>query len=113
MFEQIPETAYGMRKRIQFIYGELEQRISEIGKDKSELKILDVGCGTGEFITIPLGCLGVSVLGIDTHLPSIEYARKKNPFKDVTFECISIDELSDPQFDLIICSEVLEHLENP
>lgn len=113
MFEQIPETAYGMRKRIQFIYGEIEKRIGKIDKDKRGIKILDVGCGTGELITIPLGFLGVNILGIDINLPSIEYAKGKNPFENVTFECTSVKELADSQFDFIICSEVLEHLKNP
>ena len=110
MFEQIPETSYGLRKRIQFIYAEIEKRI---GKDKRGTKILDIGCGTGELITTPLGSLGVSTLGIDIHLPSIEHAKGKTPFENVTFECTSINELAGPQFDFIICSELLEHLENP
>ena len=113
MFEQIPETSYGMRKRIQFIYGEIEKRVSKIDKGKREIKILDIGCGTGELITIPLGSLGVSVLGVDIHLPSIDYAKRKNPFENVRFECTSVNKSTDQQFDFIICSEVLEHLEDP
>ena len=114
MFEEIPETPYGINKRIRFIYGEIEKRIKKSSVNyKEEIKVLDIGCGTGELITIPLGSLGVSVLGIDTHLPSIEYARKKNTFDNVQFECISLDELAGQQFDFIICSEVLEHLSEP
>jgi len=112
VFEYIPETPYGMRKRIQFIYEEIEEKIRDI-PDKQSIKILDVGCGTGEFITIPLGSLGATVLGIDIHLPSIEHARKKNHLKNVRFECTSIDRLSNQQFDFIICSEVLEHQFEP
>ncbi|MBA7502442.1 Ubiquinone biosynthesis O-methyltransferase, mitochondrial [subsurface metagenome] len=113
MFEQIPETPYGIKKRIQFVYGEIEKRISNLNRDRKEIKILDIGCGTGELITIPLGHLGASVLGIDIHPPSIYYANRKNPFENVRFECISVDKLADQQFDFIICSEVLEHLEDP
>lgn len=112
MFEQISETPYGIRKRIQFIYREIEKKISN-AKDKRKIKILDIGCGTGELITIPLGSLGVNCIGVDTHLPSIEYAKRKNPFENVKFKCTSVDKLADQQFDFIICSEVLEHLEDP
>lgn len=112
MFEEIPETPYGMNKRIRFIYGEIEKRIRN-SKDRREIKVLDIGCGTGKFITIPLGSLGVTILGIDTHLPSIEYARKRNPFENIQFECMPVEELAGQQFDFIICSEVLEHLNEP
>lgn len=112
MFEDIQEDPMGMRKRIQFIYRELDKRISG-AKDKGQIKLLDIGCGTGEFVTIPLGNLGVRILGIDTHLPSIEFARKRNTFKNVTFKCTQVDTLSRQRFDGIICSEVLEHLEDP
>lgn len=52
-------------------------------------------------------------MGIDIHSPSIGYAKKKNPFENVQFECTTVDKLADQQFDIIIYSEVLEHLEDP
>jgi len=112
MFEEIPQNPTAMRKRIQFIYREIEQKIGN-SRDGEQCKILDIGCGTGAFVTMPLGRLGVSVLGIDIHLPSIAWAIKQNPFPNVSFECTTIEDLADNQFDVIICSEILEHLENP
>lgn len=112
IFEEIHETPYGIKKRMGFIYGEIAQRINNV-EARNKMRVLDIGCGTGELITIPLGSLGINVLGIDIHLPSIEYARRKNPFENVRFECISVEELADQQFDFIICSEVLEHLSQP
>ncbi|MBA7691237.1 Ubiquinone biosynthesis O-methyltransferase [subsurface metagenome] len=112
MFKEIPETPYAMRKRIQFIYGEIEKRIRNV-EDRAKIRILDIGCGTGEYITIPLGRLGATITGIDTHQPSIEHARQRNPYENVHFQCVSVDELSDQQFDFVICSEVLEHLGEP
>ncbi len=112
MLDEIQETPYGIKKRLQFIYGEITKRLNNV-EDKSKIRVLDIGCGTGDLITIPLGSLGVTVLGIDMHLPSIEHAMKKNPFKNVQFEHMPIEELADQQFDFIICSEVLEHLSAP
>jgi 2-polyprenyl-3-methyl-5-hydroxy-6-metoxy-1,4-benzoquinol methylase len=112
MFEDIHETPYGVRKRIQFIYEEIEKRIRNI-ENRSKIKILDIGCGTGDYITIPLGSLEASIIGIDTHLPSIEHARRRNSYPNIQFQCVSIDELGNNQFDFIICSEVLEHLHEP
>lgn len=82
-------------------------------KDKNQVRILDIGCGTGELVTSHLGSLGASVLGIDLHLPSIERAWMKNTFDNVEFECVSIDKLADRRFYVIICSELLEHLDDP
>ncbi|MFC2071758.1 class I SAM-dependent methyltransferase [Chloroflexota bacterium] len=112
MLNEIQETPYGIKKRLQFIYREITKSLNNV-EDKSKIRVLDIGCGTGDLITIPLGSLGVTVLGIDTHLSSIEHARKKNPFKNVQFEHMPIEGLADQQFDFIICSEVLEHLSEP
>jgi len=112
IFEEMRETPYGIKKRLQFIHDEIANRLNNV-EDKGKIRILDIGCGTGELITIPLGSLGVTVLGVDTHLPSIEYARMRNSFENVRFEHLSIKELAEQEFDFIICSEVLEHLSEP
>jgi 2-polyprenyl-3-methyl-5-hydroxy-6-metoxy-1,4-benzoquinol methylase len=112
MFDEIIETPYGVKKRLKFICDVINEKIPDLN-NKEEMQILDIGCGTGELITIPLGSLGYHIKGIDTHLPSIEYAIKKNVYQNVKFECISLDNLAPSQNDVIICSEVLEHLDDP
>ena len=57
------ETPYGIKKRLQFIYREVAQRLNNLG-DISKIRTLDIGCGTGELITIPLGSLGLPILGM-------------------------------------------------
>ena len=108
--EDIPETPYAYRWRLQFIFEVISDRIREKGDN---LRVLDVGCGTGEYVTIPLGSLGVNVLGIDVHCQSIQHAKENNPYSNVEFKCVSIDEIESSSFDIVICSEVLEHLEEP
>jgi len=112
MFEDMPQTTDAVRKRIQFIYAEIEDRLAGIN-DRAGIHILDIGCGSGQFITIPIGVLGASIIGIDTHLPSVELARTINRYSNVHFECMSVDELHGRTFDFVICSEVLEHLNEP
>lgn len=79
-----------------------------------ESRILDIGCGNGN-ISIHLGSLGHNVLGIDISEKTIAKARSNNKFPNVKFEVVSAEELqaSGPQYDVIICSEVLEHLQKP
>lgn len=96
------------QKRLQFITDVVADRINNGGK------ILDVGCGNG-IISIHLGKQGFNVTGIDVSEKTIETARNNNPFPNVRFRVQSAEELeaSGELFDVIVCSEVLEHLHDP
>ena len=96
------------RKRVDFIASVLQNSLPENGK------ILDVGCGNG-VISRHLGRLGYNVLGIDVSEKTIENARKKSPMPNVQFMTKSAEELvaSGEKYDAVICSEVLEHLNEP
>jgi len=76
-------------------------------------KIIDIGCGNGN-ISLALGSLGFEVLGVDIDSNSIANAAKRNSFQNVKFEVRDVSKLeANANFDAVICSEVLEHLENP
>jgi len=114
VLSRVPEKSYGFRKRLAFVYQEIERDMAGDGKPYA---ILDIGCGTGDLLTVPLGSLlesrDVSILGIDLHLPSIEHAQRLEGRK-LSFACMSLEELGKGfEFDFIICSEVLEHLAEP
>lgn len=76
-------------------------------------KILDVGCGNGN-ISLALGSLGYIVHGIDIDADSIEKARQRNTFDNIRFNVLDANsfDLND-EYDIVVCSEVLEHLNNP
>lgn len=96
------------QKRLNFIANAVASRAGKHGK------VLDVGCGNG-VISIQLGRLGFNVTGIDVSEKTIQTASSNNPFEHVSFKVLSAEELvaTGELFDVIICSEVLEHLSHP
>jgi 2-polyprenyl-3-methyl-5-hydroxy-6-metoxy-1,4-benzoquinol methylase len=76
----------------------------------------EVGCGEGE-VSIRLARRGIRVRGTDAFPQVLEEARRRAEAADVEidFEATPVEEL-DPDRDaaeLVVCCEVLEHLEDP
>lgn len=108
-----PETSYGIVKRLQTIEAWTEGVAQRL--DSPSLSILDFGCGTGDHVTYPLARLGHRVLGVDMHEPSIQEAQRRYPLPNLLFRTARLESLIQEgvAVDLIICSEVLEHLQQP
>lgn len=99
------ENTYGMVKRIEFV--------SRIIGELRPGRVLDIGCGTGVNLTQPLALLfsDVSFVGVDSDVKSIEFANRENGAPNVCY--LSDKNAAQGQFDLIIASEVIEHVEEP
>ena len=75
-----------------------------------ELRILEVGCGSGSILKY-FHDKGASVKGIDLSLEYLEYGKKRY---GLNLENTNLFDLPDSQeFDLVIYSDVLEHILNP
>jgi len=81
--------------------------------------LLDIGCGGG-ILTEPLGRLGATVIGIDPGKENISVAEMhlSSELRDrVSYQFTTIEDyvINNPekQFDGIIMSEIIEHVENP
>ncbi len=107
------ETSYGIVKRLQTIEAWTAAVSRRLGKPS--LSVLDYGCGTGDHVTYPLACLGHRVMGVDFHAASISEAARRYQSPMLSFRTAEIEELvtEGKRFDLVVCSEVLEHLHEP
>jgi 2-polyprenyl-6-hydroxyphenyl methylase/3-demethylubiquinone-9 3-methyltransferase len=86
--------------------------IRQIGITPNE--ILDVGCGTGLLAQALVEHGYSNVTGVDW-LPKekVEYLKYLNSYYQVNLNEASEMPLPSKKYDLVICSDVLEHLENP
>ncbi len=85
------------------------KRIKSIRKLAQGKSFVDIGCNAG-FAVEAARTLGLDAYGIDLDHTAIDYAREY--FPQATFDAMSIQELAatDKTFDIIYCSEVIEHL---
>lgn len=96
------ENFYGHYKRLKWM----------LSHTKKGERILEVGCGSGAYITTPLILAGRDAYGCDVgELSIIEAARiaKENGIKGERYFCRDIADIKE-NYDTVICSEVLEHI---
>jgi SAM-dependent methyltransferase len=106
MAPRILET-FGFQKRLGFVRKHLADERVRRGRP---LSIVDVGCGTGEALTVPLARDGHATVGIDVHFPSLQVGQH---FDTARFLCGDTRALRSGTLDAAVCSEVLEHVGDP
>jgi len=108
------ETSHSLGSPIHALRRSLVLRLAPPAKENS--RCLDIGCGTGEYIE-PLIDMGYRVDAVDISHYAIDRAQKNLPKEKRSFFKGIVAPLErftpDKKFDLILCSEVLEHLEDP
>jgi SAM-dependent methyltransferase len=104
------EDPWGYGKRFRFVVRAVERRWP--GREPSSIQILDVGCGNGSQLALPVARIGYTLVGVDPDGPSIEKARASAP-ENARFECCYLRDVEPRGYDVVLLSEVLEHVEDP
>jgi SAM-dependent methyltransferase len=105
----LEENIWGYGKRLRFVDDTILRGFPQ--SKRCQLTVLDVGCGNGSQLAIPLAEAGYQVTGVDPHQQSIERGRRLSPA--VRFHHGVISDLGPRKFHCVIISEVLEHLDAP
>ena len=104
-----PLLFHYLRKLPERNYRATKARIAAVRDGLGRPRVLDVGCGTGEFA--PLFDEG-SYVGVDVCEPYLRFARRRSPGR--RFECADAASFgwSGPAFDLVLVNGVLHHLDD-
>lgn len=92
-------------------FKKIRKLFKKIGEKTS---VLDVGCGEGFTIrTLKALSPNSTFVGVDTDKKALAYAQERDAPTTYVEASIFALPFPDKSFDLILCNEVLEHLDNP
>ena len=108
--DQHPHPA--VLEKLKYIYNSINMYSKENDLAVEDLRILDVACGRGA-VTLPLASLGCQVKAFDINKDSIKHILDKK-LGNVEVISENAETFFDGQkYDIVIASEVVEHLESP
>jgi SAM-dependent methyltransferase len=98
-----------VRRLIDRFYARLRAIVSPLGADS----LLDAGCGEGETIERLDELLPPRVAAVDLSPEAVAFTAARLPRVEVARESVYELPFEDASFDLVLCLEVLEHLDRP
>jgi SAM-dependent methyltransferase len=113
-YQSIGVEMHGHRKKLDFFIDALARFRSVRRVPASAVRVLEIGCSNGRNVALPLAELTYDVTGLDIHAASIDAANAANNRSNARFLCMDLaDYAVDPPHDVLILSDVLEHVDDP
>ena len=82
--------------------------VERLGMDPNSIRLLDVGCGAGYFLSY-LKDRGVQSKGLDVNANTVRYCRERG----LDVDSGDVADQPDEEYDVIVLFDVLEHLLDP
>ena len=106
---ETPTTFHWLRKLPEANYRETKRRIARVRDELGDPKVLDLGCGTGEYAELfDPG----RYLGVDIHKGYVEFAQRLNPAHRFLVADVRSWSGEERRFDLVMINGVLHHLDD-
>jgi ubiquinone/menaquinone biosynthesis C-methylase UbiE len=108
------QTKYTSNNRlVQFLNRVYLRNVTALALRAEPTRLLDVGCGEGVVLRhLDRHLHGVAVVGLDVDGTGLRVAQAQNRVSLVQGSVYSLP-FADNSFDLVLCCEVLEHVESP
>ncbi|MGH2954862.1 MAG: class I SAM-dependent methyltransferase [Solirubrobacterales bacterium] len=97
------------RRLIDRFYDRLRSIVEPLGTES----VLDAGCGEGETLARLSECLPQRISAVDASPEAVEFTARRFPSIDVARGDVRSLSFADGAFDLVLCLEVLEHVDDP
>lgn len=98
---------------VRAMIGGFFSRLAEVVAPLGPASTLDAGCGEGETLVRLGPLLGERVCAVDLSAYSVDRVAERLPAVDARVASVTDLPFADASFDLVLCLEVLEHLDDP
>lgn len=102
----------GYLSKAEDVYWGVATAIENFGLDKSKSKCLEIGSGLG-YTTFALASAGYDIKGLDLSAVAVENAKRMFGDHYVSGDLFEYSKQHPNQFDVVVLTEVLEHVDDP
>lgn len=97
------------QSRYYFLWTVICDRLKQAGNTR----LLEIGCGSGQFSELLHQNGWTDYLGLDISSEAVRQAREKDltPFRFEVADALATDHFDSYDYDSVVCTEVLEHIE--